>query len=485
MNDGVQEDSGTETDVVVIGAGLAGLACSLALADAGLRVAVFEASDVAGGRARSMTDAASGDIVDLGPHILMSEYRNMLQLLDRLGTRDQVRWHTEKFVSLVDDFGWHDMYARRLPAPFHFLPSMLRIPSLKRSDLLSNRRVLWLAMHLGRRETLQLDRVDALDLLQRLGVTPRFIDWYWRTVSMVVMNVPLEKCSAGALLRFFAQMIGHSGYRIGFSRTGLGALAAEPAVDAVRAVGGRVRFGVPVRGIRNGPHGVAGVALDDGTVVKAKACVAAVPPQALEPLLPDAWKNAFSLFRKLDRFRPVPYVSTYLWFSRKLTAERFWSRIWSPDNFIYDSYDLSNIRDDLSGRGSVIASNAIGDDGAGRDDDELTAMALRDLRDIFPDIARYPPVHAHVNRVPMAIPAPLPGSEQLRPQTRTPVRGLFLAGDWVGTGLPASMESAVCAGHRAAERTAQHLGRRLRVALPLPPMQGIAGMVNRLARDDT
>jgi hydroxysqualene dehydroxylase len=38
-----------------------------------------------------------------------------------------------------------------------------------------------------------------------------------------------------------------------------------------------------------------------------------------------------------------------------------------------------------------------------------------------------------------------------RPQTRTPVRGLVLAGDWIDTGLPATIESAVISGHWAAD----------------------------------
>jgi predicted NAD/FAD-dependent oxidoreductase len=37
-----------------------------------------------------------------------------------------------------------------------------------------------------------------------------------------------------------------------------------------------------------------------------------------------------------------------------------------------------------------------------------------------------------------------------RPATRTPIRGLLLAGDWVDTGLPGTIESAVVSGHRAA-----------------------------------
>jgi uncharacterized protein with NAD-binding domain and iron-sulfur cluster len=52
-----------------------------------------------------------------------------------------------------------------------------------------------------------------------------------------------------------------------------------------------------------------------------------------------------------------------------------------------------------------------------------------------------------------------PGIDALRPPQRTPVRGLFLAGDWTATGWPATMEGAVRSGYRAAEEFLSDLGR--------------------------
>ena len=45
----------------------------------------------------------------------------------------------------------------------------------------------------------------------------------------------------------------------------------------------------------------------------------------------------------------------------------------------------------------------------------------------------------------------LAAGQPRRPSTTTPVRGLFLAGDWIDTGLPSTIESAVVSGHQAAE----------------------------------
>jgi uncharacterized protein with NAD-binding domain and iron-sulfur cluster len=43
----------------------------------------------------------------------------------------------------------------------------------------------------------------------------------------------------------------------------------------------------------------------------------------------------------------------------------------------------------------------------------------------------------------------------MRPPARTPVQGLFLAGDWTATGLPATIEGAVQSGYTAAREVLQ------------------------------
>jgi uncharacterized protein with NAD-binding domain and iron-sulfur cluster len=44
----------------------------------------------------------------------------------------------------------------------------------------------------------------------------------------------------------------------------------------------------------------------------------------------------------------------------------------------------------------------------------------------------------------------LAAGQPARPATRTALPGFFLAGDWIDTGLPGTIESAVVSGHRAA-----------------------------------
>lgn len=75
--------------VIVIGAGIAGLAAAHFLTDAGARVKVLEASGRVGGR--MTTDAVNGFLLDRGAQFLSSEYRVLLSLADAVGLKHQVR----------------------------------------------------------------------------------------------------------------------------------------------------------------------------------------------------------------------------------------------------------------------------------------------------------------------------------------------------------------------------------------------------------
>lgn len=64
-----------------------------------------------------------------------------------------------------------------------------------------------------------------------------------------------------------------------------------------------------------------------------------------------------------------------------------------------------------------------------------------------------------------------------RPHNRTPVSGLVLAGDWIRTGLPCTMESATASVWLAAEEVLAELGKLRRLMAAPRPTDGIAGAV--------
>ena len=69
-----------DVDVVVVGAGLAGLCCAREVAAAGLTVQILEAGDGVGGRVR--TDVVDGYRLDRGFQILLTAYPEVAASLD-------------------------------------------------------------------------------------------------------------------------------------------------------------------------------------------------------------------------------------------------------------------------------------------------------------------------------------------------------------------------------------------------------------------
>jgi len=98
---------------------------------------------------------------------------------------------------------------------------------------------------------------------------------------------------------------------------------------------------------------------------------------------------------------------------------------------------------------SLVSSGASSMVGLGND--ALIANAHADLLETMPELRVARLVSAAVVREPRATFSLAPG-QPLRPSTRTAVHGLMLAGDWIDTGLPATIESAVRSGHQAAQR---------------------------------
>src|SRR5581483_1408195 len=141
-----------------------------------------------------------------------------------------------------------------------------------------------------------------------------------------------------------------------------------------------------------------------------------------------------------DRARTLaasPIVTVDLWFDRPVVDEPF---IGLPGRAMQWVFDKGSYL-------SLVSSGA--DDILRRTNAELIALAHGELLDAMPTTRAARLVRGAVIREPRATFSLAPGQPP-RPRTEPPIRGLWLAGDWIDTGLPATIESAVASGHRAA-----------------------------------
>jgi 15-cis-phytoene desaturase len=414
-----------------------------------------------GGRAQSWTEAHSGTAIDLGPHILLSTYPNMLQLLQRLGTEDQVHWQNGSMISQSTGTETLELNFSIFPPPFHFLPSLLLSRSVALLDVLKHGPLMARAIAVTPEEILEYDHMNAVELLRKFGVTDAAIDQLWRFVGLAILNLPLEECSGAAFLRFMGFLSGRKDYRVGFAKCGLGDLFCDSSVQVIQKAGGEVRTQTGVDHFEFAPDGrIVAAILDDQSKITPRSVILALPPQEVARLIPAPIRPSWGL-GELEKFEPCPYLSVYLWFDRKVTQRAFWARSYHPDDLNCDFYDLSEFRSQGRRDQSVIASNIIYSERVGKlSDQQVVEATLKEISDQIPNIHEAKLVHSVVNRVPMAIHCPRPGTESLRPKPRAIAGHAYLAGDWIATDFPSSMEGACRAGWMAAEQLQQDQGQQ-------------------------
>jgi uncharacterized protein with NAD-binding domain and iron-sulfur cluster len=138
-------------------------------------------------------------------------------------------------------------------------------------------------------------------------------------------------------------------------------------------------------------------------------------------------------------------VTVNLWFDRVVMEEPF---IGLPGRDMQWVFDKRQVFGEAASHLSLVSSGA--SPLVDRTNAELVGAAHRELMDAMPEVRAAALVRATVVREPKATFSLAPGEPQ-RPGTTTGVPGLVLAGDWIDTGLPATIESAVRSGHSAAD----------------------------------
>jgi len=189
-----------------------------------------------------------------------------------------------------------------------------------------------------------------------------------------------------------------------------------------------------------------GVKLADGETLLAGTVLSAVPWLQLLRILPDDLLGSEPFFAGITALRPAPIISLYLWFDRPVVHVDFAGMRGTTFQWLFDKSSIYGSSDNCV---SLVLSGAHAHIDRGKE--ELIALALRELGELLPPVRAAKVLHSLLIKERFATFSPTWEAEQVRPSTTTPVRGLYLAGDWTATGLPATIEGAVQSGYSAAE----------------------------------
>ena len=423
---------------VVLGAGVAGLAAGVALAHAGLAPHVIESRPFVGGRVRSFTHSASGDEIDNGQHLLMGCYRETLRLLDLIGTRHLVSIQPRLHVEFRDADGTADhLIAPPLPPPFDVLAGLLRMRGLSLSERYGLLRVAREARRGGARSTGE----TVNEMLVRLGQSKRACDRLWNPIVIATLNTSPSEASAELFIEVMRRAFLGSGddSRLVLPRAGLSSLF-EPAVAFIRARGGIVELGRTATHVERELSRFR-VHVSDGSTISCDRIVSALPSRQASAVLGNLLPPSV-----LPEIAMSPIVSIYLWYDRPLASvPEMTALIGTSVQWVFNRRRMMG---DSEQPGLLSCTISAADVEAASAADAVIAVADAELRRAFAEIADARIVDAIVLKEKHATFKALP--RMMRPEARTSVTGLYLAGDWTSTHLPATIEGAVQSGFDAA-----------------------------------
>ncbi len=411
--------------VLVVGAGLSGLAAALDLARAGVAVTLAERRPFAGGRTYSFV-APDGDVLDNGQHVFLGCCTQYLRFLRDIGARDLValQWRTK--VPFIDARTGRTSWMKAtplVPAPFHLLASMLLFAPLSWAERTS-------AMKLGR-EMIATDRAELDDVtmgqwLRERGQSPNAVKNFWEISVLAVLNERVDRVSAAAGLFFFQEGFFRAwgASRVGYPKVGLG-IIADRAVAAIRKAGGEVKLGTRVERLEGYDY-----------------YIPAVPAKALLELVP---RDEF--FGRCADMPTSPIVNVHVKFDRPVWGRPFAAVVGSPLQWIFNHSRITG----QSGGGTRIAVSVSGArDLMDESNESIGERFVGELKRVLPEAREAIARRVTVVREPEATFVAAPGTRAKRLPCETPIPNVFLAGEWTESEWPSTMEAAVRSGRRAA-----------------------------------
>jgi squalene-associated FAD-dependent desaturase len=411
--------------IYVVGAGLAGLSAAAILAERGISVVVLESAGQAGGRCRSYFDAALDAVIDNGNHLVLSGNRAVNDYLARIGARDGLVGppHAEfAFVDLENNERWW-LRPNEGALPLWMGRAGRRVPGTTAGDYAQYAPLLW------------------ADKKARIGDIVKERGALWRRLMhpflLAVLNTAPEESSAALAGTVLRETLAKGGryYRPRIAHPSLAAAFIDPALRFLEGKGAAVRLGVRVRGLPHDERSVLAVETGDATLpVNARdVVILAVPPWGAADLVPGVSAP--------DDFRAI--VNAHFRIAAPAGAPAVLGVIGGTAEWIFTFPDRVSV--------TVSGADAIVD----KDREELARIIWADVAQALEITAPMPAWQ--IVKEKRATFAATPEQDAKRPPAQTGWRNLFLAGDWVQTGLPATIEGALRSGESAAALALKHL----------------------------
>lgn len=416
--------------VLVIGGGFAGLSAASFLAANNYQVELIEASPKLGGRAYSFSDSKTQDEIDNGQHILMGCYNHTIDFLKLIGAEENLIYKKNLKVNFVEqNFQIHQLSADRFFYPFNLLSGILKYNALNISERIAILKFFLKLFFQHKSDLLDLSVSEWLDKLKQSENTKKA---FWNILVAGTLNCGAEKASA----QMFANILKEIFFKGNFSSTiilpkyGLSETYCEPAMKFIKKQFGSIHLSETVQEIIIENDRVTKVVTNKRNITDFDFVISAIPLFTLQKV------KTVSLQFQIPKLEYSTILTIHLWLKENNVAEMFYGLIDSPVHWVFNK----------GSHLTLVISDA--DYLNEKSKEELLELAVSELEK-FLLIPKDLITHHKILKEKRATFIPSNRINSKRPSTKTNIKNLFLAGDWIDTGLPSTIESAVRSGRLA------------------------------------
>ncbi len=454
-------------NAIVIGGGLAGIAAAMALAKHGTKVQLLEARRRLGGRTGSFVASESNDAIDYCQHVGMGCCTNLRQLIDWMGQEES--WETHRSLHFYGPDGSYQRLSAlpALPAPLHLAGWLLRWPGLKMGDRISVVRgmlaIRSLAINRG------TDSASALTWLVENRQTKTAIEHFWRTIIVSALGEELEKVNLSSVAKVLQDgFLNHrDAFHLIVPKRPLGELFGTQSEQKLREIGVEVHLQSRVKRIAQISESLFQVESDAHGTLTADAIVVAVPWFRVQSLFESTRHGHLQqIARDAERLTSSPISGIHTWWDRAWLDTPHAAIVGRLSQWVFPKHDYASssaIEDNEHYYQIVISASRRLPRG---DTSTLMQMLKEDLAAVFPKASTANLLRMQVVTDPQAVYSVGIDSSLLRPTTSVAGTNVWLAGDWIQTGWPATMEGAIRSGWIAAENILAAWGNSTQIVAP-------------------
>ena len=417
---------------IVIGGGFAGLSTAAFLSSSGYVVQLLESSPKLGGRAYSFLDNKTNTVLDNGQHILMGCYKETLNFLKLISADNNLLYQDKLEINFVKE-NYHLVPLKSAPLfyPLNLLFGMLKFKAIRFTERL---KLLKVFLKLPFYSTKKLSRMTVYDWLVKEKQDEQVMEAFWKILAIGALNTNIKNASAKMFVDILKEIFlnGNFAATILLPKYGLSETYCKPAKLFIERNDGTINLSSQVTELIYSETKIEKVVTTEKVYDDFDFVISAIPHYALEKIIADE-----SVINN-PGLNYSSILNIHIWLKENHLTKNFYGLIGSQVHWIFNKGTHLNL----------VISDA--DDLIKKDDEELFEMVCSELNK-YVNLDKDMITGYKVIKEKRAAFIPSNDIINKRPLQQTGIKNLILAGDWVDTGLPATIESAVKSGREASE----------------------------------